>query len=119
MAQIENGDFATSTKYKYKIMCQSDNDNMDARIKREHHKLAGTSFDVAIEKFLEEASLLELYGVEVYHVLDSHHSPKVIGVGPESVHVHSVSMEPLKRCVYNYSLYNNYITLDVAFTNYK
>lgn len=99
MAQIESGDFVTSTKYKYKILCQADNDNMEARIKREHQKIAGTSFDVALEKFLEEASLLELYGVELYHVLDSHHSPKVIGVGPESVHIHSVSMEPIKRCV--------------------
>ncbi len=97
MAQIEGGDFATSSKYKHKIMSQADNDGMEARIKREHQKIAGTSFDVAIEKFLEESSLLELYGVELYHVLDSRHLPKIIGVGPESVHIHSVSMEPLKR----------------------
>ena len=100
MAQIEGGDYRTATKYSHKIMCQADNDNMEARIKREHQKLTGTSVDVAIEKFLEEASLLELYGVELYHVLDNVHVPKIIGVGPENVHVHSVSMEPLKRCVY-------------------
>ena len=84
-----------------KVLCQSSNENIEAKIRREHQKIAGTSSEVAIEKFLEEASLLDLYGVELYHVLDSNRERKVIGVGPDSVQIHSYTMEPLKRCVYS------------------
>ena len=73
---------------------------MDARIRREHQKIAGTSVEMATEKFLEEVSMLELYGVELYHVLNNHRVPQVIGVGPENVQVYSRSMELQKRCVY-------------------
>lgn len=59
----------------------------------------GTSSEVAIEKFLEDTAQLDLYGVELYHVLDSHRNRKVIGVGPECVQIFNSHMDPLKRSV--------------------
>lgn len=99
MAQIDKGDYRVGIQYNHKVLCQGDNDNMDGRIRREHQKLAGTSNEIATEKFLEEAATLELYGVELYHVVDSHRVPKIIGVGPEHVQIYSASMELEKRFV--------------------
>ena len=97
IAQIEKGDYRVGFQYQHKVMCQADSDNMDARIRREHQKIAGTSVEMATEKFLEEVAMLELYGVELYHVLNNHRVPQVIGVGPENVQVYSRSMELQKR----------------------
>ena len=97
IAQIEKGDYRIGTEYSHKVLSQSDNETLDAKIRREHQKIAGTSSEVAIEKFLEEAALLDLYGVELYAVLDSHKVRKVVAVGPECVQIHSSNMEPLKR----------------------
>ena len=102
ISQIEKGDYRVGTEYNHKILSQVDNENLEARIRREHQKIAGTSSEVAIEKFLEEAAQLDLYGVELYHVLDSHRNRKVIGVGPECVQIFSGHMDPLKRSVLNY-----------------
>ena len=99
MAQIDKGDYRVGIQYNHKVLCQADNDNMDGRIRREHQKLAGTSNEIATEKFLEDAATLDLYGVELYHVLDGHRVPKIIGVGPENVQIYSSSMELEKRCV--------------------
>lgn len=85
------------TEYSQKVTCQSSNENLDAKIRREHQKIAGTSSEVAIEKFLEEVALLDLYGVELFHVVDRHRNRRVIGVGPDCVQTFSSSMEPLKR----------------------
>ena len=88
IAQIDKGDYRVGFQYQHKVMCQAtESDNMDARIRREH-------------QFLEEVSMLELYGVELYHVLNNHRVPQVIGVGPENVQVYSRSMELQKRCVF-------------------
>ena len=97
IAQIDKGDYRVGTEYNHKISCQADNENLEAKIRREHQKIAGTSSEVAIEKFLEDAAQLDLYGVELYYVLDTRRSRKVIGVGPECVQIFSGHMEPLKR----------------------
>ena len=72
---------------------------MDARIRREHQKLHGLSQELATEKFLEEVSQLELYGVELHHVTDSDLVEKIIGVGPEDIHIYSSNMDLLNRYV--------------------
>ena len=97
IAQIERGDYRVGTEYTQKVVTQTNNDGLDAKIRREHQKIAGMSSEVAIEKFLEEVSLLDLYGVELFHVVDSRRVRKVIGVGPDCVQIFSVNMEPLKR----------------------
>lgn len=84
-------------QYHQKVTSQTDNDNLDARVRREHQKLAGISVDVVIEKFLSEAASLEHYGMEMYPVVDSHHSHKLIGVGPNSIAIYSAGMELKKR----------------------
>lgn len=97
IAQIEKGDYRIGTEYHQKVVCQSSNENLDAKIRREHQKIVGTSSEVAIEKFLEEVAMLDLYGVELFHVVDRHRVRKVIGVGPDCVQIFSLNMEPLKR----------------------
>ena len=84
-------------QYHQKVTSQMDNDDLDARIRREHQKLAGVSVDVAIEKFLNEAASLEHYGMEMYPAVDEFHSHKFIGVGPESIAIYSSGMELKKR----------------------
>ena len=79
------------------MACQADNDNMEARVRREHQKLSGMLAEIAIEKFLEEVASLPDYGVEFYRVVDGHRLPKIIGVGPENVQLFSSSLEPLRR----------------------
>jgi len=83
--------------YHHKVMSQQDNESLEVKTRREHQKIVGTSAEVAIEKFLEEAGQIDLYGVEVYHVVDDHRRRKVIGVGPECVQIFSNHMEPQKR----------------------
>ena len=98
IAQIDRGDYKQGTQYHQKIFCPTENDNMDARIQSEHTKLIGTSTEIAIEKFLVEAASLELYGVELFPVEDgSDRLQKVIGVGPDSIHLYSPTMQLLKR----------------------
>ena len=97
IAQIEKGDYRVGTEYSHKVLSKSDNDNLEAKIRREHQKIAGTSTEVAIEMFLEEVSTLETYGVELFHITDRLRVRKVIGVGPDCVQIFSSNMEPLNR----------------------
>ena len=84
-------------QYHQKVLCQLENDNLDAKIRREHQKLTGTSIDAAVERFLNEVSAMELYGVELFHVLDGNHEKRVIGVGPENIVIYTSSMEHVHR----------------------
>lgn len=97
IAQIEKGDYRIGTEYSHKVMSQASNENLEAKIRREHQKIAGTSAEVAIEMFLEEVSMLDTYGVELFHITDRHRVRKVIGVGPDCVQIYSSNMEPLNR----------------------
>lgn len=97
IAQVDKGDYRSDMQYHQKVHGSGDNDNMDARIRREHQKLHGLSQELATEKFLEEVSQLELYGVELHHVTDSDQVEKIIGVGPESIHIYSSNMDLLNR----------------------
>ncbi len=117
ITQIEKGDYRVGTEYPHKVLSQTDNDTLEGKIRREHQKIAGTSSEVAIEKFLEEASQLDLYGVELYHVLDNRRARKLIGVGPESVQILSNSMESLNR----YALYPkwSYILYSIFYILYS
>ena len=96
-AQIEKGDYRVGTDYAHKIQSQDGNENLEAKIRREHQKIAGMSSELAIEKFLEEVSLLEVYGVEMLRIVDAHRVRKVIGVGPDCVQIYSSKMEPLNK----------------------
>ena len=40
---------------------------------------------------------MELYGTELYHVIDAYRVPRIIGVGPEGIRVYSSSMEVLSK----------------------
>ena len=97
IAQIDKGEYRVGMQYHQKVACPSDSDNLDARTRREHQKLAGTSVEVAIEKFLDEAVFLELYGAELYHVIDAYRVHRIVGVGPEGVRIYSTSMEVLNK----------------------
>ncbi|KAL5466792.1 hypothetical protein EMCRGX_G030941 [Ephydatia muelleri] len=100
IAQVDKGDYRSDVQYHQKVHGSGDNDNMDARIRREHQKLHGLSQELATEKFLEEVSQLELYGVELHHVTDSDQVEKIIGVGPEDIHIYSSNMDLLNRYSY-------------------
>ena len=97
IAQIDKGEYRSGMQYQQKVTCPSDSDNLDARTRREHQRLAGTSVEIAIEKFLNEGAAMELYGTELYHVIDAYRVPRIIGVGPEGIRVYSSSMEVLSK----------------------
>ncbi len=97
ISQIDKGDYRVGLEYHHKVLSQQDNETLEVKTRREHQKIVGTSGEVAIEKFLEETAQIDLYGVEIYHVIDAHRTRKVIGVGPECVQIFSSHMEPLKR----------------------
>ena len=96
IAQIDKGEYRSGMQYQ-KVTCPSDSTNLDARTRREHQRLAGTSVEIAIEKFLNEGAAMELYGTELYHVIDAYRVPRIIGVGPEGIRVYSSSMEVLSK----------------------
>ncbi len=98
IAQIDKGDFHLNFKYSHKVPCSSSEiDHYDTRIRREHHKLAGTPSEMAIEKFLNEASNLEHYGVEMHEVVSGNHTKMIVGVGPEYILIMSPQMEVFDR----------------------
>lgn len=97
IAQIEKGDYRVGTEYSHKVLSKANNESLEAKIRREHQKIAGTLAEVAIEMFLEEVSTLETYGVELFHITDRHRARKVIGVGPDCVQMLSSNMEQLNR----------------------
>jgi hypothetical protein len=100
MSQIDKGDFASGLQYKNKIPCStSDLDNYETRIRREHHKLMGTSPDVAIEKFLNESATLEHYGMEMHYSMNGNRLKMIVGVGPECILVLSPQYEVFERYV--------------------
>lgn len=101
IAQIEKGDYRVGTEYSHKVKSKANNDSLEAKVRREHQKIARTSTEVAIEMFLEEVSTLETYGVELFHIVDRDRVRKVIGVGPDCVQLFSSNMEPLNRFTYS------------------
>ena len=76
-------------------------DNYDTRIRREHHKLVGTPPEIAIERFLNESSSLEHYGVELHYVTSGSRSKLIVGVGPEFILIMSPQMEVFDRYRYD------------------
>ena len=76
-----------------------DNETFVTRVRREHHLLMGTPSEIAVEKFLNEAAVLDHYGVEMYHTLSSKGGKRIIvGVGPECIYVYNGShLEVQKR----------------------
>lgn len=96
MAQIDKGEYRPGIQYHQKIVCPTENDNLDVRIRREHQKLASMSAEVAVERFLNEVSTFELYGVELYSVSDGDRVPKIVGVGPQNIYMYSATMNLLK-----------------------
>ena len=94
MGQVDHGDYKPDIQYGHTVVVQGPAENLEARIKREHQKLAGLSTEIAIEKFLSEVSGLPLYGVELYTISGgSQH----LGVGPEYITVYSAQKTALKQ----------------------
>ncbi len=52
---------------------------------------------MAIENFLNEASSLEHYGIEMHEVVSGNRSKLVVGVGPEYILIMSPQMEVFDR----------------------
>ena len=101
IAQIDKGDYHPAFEYRHKVPCDTvDADTFQTRVRREHHLLMGTPTEVAVEKFLNEASSLEHYGVEQFHTLNSKGKHVIVGVGPECIYVYNgPQMEIQKRFV--------------------
>lgn len=97
MAQVDHGDYKPNLVYRHTITVQSTADNLEARTKREHQKLAGLSTEIAIEKFLSEVAGLPLYGVELYGISGGQY----LGVGPEYITTYTADKTTVKQ--YSYS----------------
>lgn len=94
MAQVDHGDYKPDQHYdKTTVTVQGPTDNLVARTKREHQKLAGVSTEIAIEKFLSEVAGLPLYGVEMYSISGG----QFLGVGPEYITTYSPQKTALKQ----------------------
>lgn len=93
MAQVDHGDYKPALQYSHRLTVQGATDNLEARTKREHQKLAGLSTEIAIEKFLGEVAGLPLYGVEMYAIAGG----QFLGVGPEFITIYTSDMTPLKQ----------------------
>ena len=95
MAQVDHGDYKPGLQYSQagSVTVQGPSDNLEARLKREHQKLAGVSTEIAIEKFLSEVAGLPLYGVEMYSVSGGQY----LGVGPEYITTYSSQKTAIKQ----------------------
>lgn len=93
MAQVDHGDYKSDLQYSHTLTVQGAADNLEARTKREHQKLAGLSTEIAIEKFLGEVAGLPLYGVELYAISGGQY----LGVGPESITTYTAEKTTLKQ----------------------
>lgn len=72
-------------------------ENYDTRIRREHHKLVGTPPELAIEKFLNESSTLEHYGMEMHHIINTNRVKLIAGIGPDCILILSPQYEVFER----------------------
>ena len=93
MAQVDHGDYKPDLQYSHSLNVQGATDNLEARTKREHQKLAGLSTEIAIEKFLGEVAGLPLYGVEMYAISGG----QFLGVGPEFITTYTAEKTALKQ----------------------
>ena len=93
MAQVDHGDYKPDLVYRHTITVQGAAENLEARTKREHQKLAGLSTEIAIEKFLSEVAGLPLYGVELYGISGGQY----LGVGPEYITIFTADKTTLKQ----------------------
>ncbi|XP_033626328.1 E3 ubiquitin-protein ligase MYLIP-A-like [Asterias rubens] len=97
LAQAEQGNYRPETPHYTCLPRRICSDEFITQVMAEHVRLRGMKPSQAENKFLQEASLLDSYGMELYHARDTSQGSVLFGVGPQGIHLYSD--EPKVECL--------------------